>query len=70
MSDIADKAQVTDELWLIAAIQAARGVPSPKSPRSVCDDCGVALEVHRLAYGLCVPCAKRAEDKLRTWRHA
>ena len=34
-----------------------------RAPRSVCQDCGEPLEVHRLAYGICVTCQAEAERR-------
>ncbi len=59
--DIADQATHQSEMLLAAAIQAARGVPSPPRPRSVCGECGDELHAHRLAYGLCLECASAIE---------
>ena len=70
MGDIADQSQPTEQMWLEAAIRAARGVPGNKAPRSTCNDCGEALETHRLAYGLCLECAQGAEARQRLWWHA
>ena len=50
----------------IAAVRECQAKPS----RSTCQDCGEALEVHRLAYGLCLECAQGAEARQRLWGHA
>ena len=64
---------IQDEEWawrdLERRIAAARECQA-KPSRSTCQDCGEALEVHRLAYGLCLVCAEAAEARQRLWGHA
>ena len=70
--DDADRANAFEEAaWaaLERRIAASRG-HEPKPTRSHCQDCGAALEVHRLMYGLCLACAERAETRQRLWGHA
>jgi hypothetical protein len=67
MSDIIDDAQLTQEIWLNAAITAARGVPVVKGPTTRCVDCGEVLEPHRRPYGTCLHCQEQAEARGR-WR--
>ena len=67
MADEVDRAQMHEQWWLDAAIQAARGVPSPKAPRSTCSDCGEVLAEHRLYYGICVECQTLAEARAKGW---
>ena len=50
----------------IAAARECQAKPS----RSTCQDCGEALETHRLAYGVCLVCAEAAEARQRLWWHA
>ena len=70
--DDADRANDLEEAaWadLERRIAAARECQT-KTPRSHCQDCGEPLEVHRLAYGLCLVCAQGAEARQRLWGHA
>ncbi len=56
--------QAEERAWadLERRIAAARG-QQLRAPRSVCQDCGEPLEVHRLAYGICVTCQAEAERR-------
>ena len=63
--DDADRATDLEEAaWaaLERRIAASRG-HEPKPTRSHCQDCGEPLEVHRLAYGICVTCQAEAERR-------
>ena len=72
MADDADWAAMQEEIawrdleWRIAAARECQA----KTPRSHCQDCGEALETHRLAYGVCLVCAEAAEARQRLWGHA
>ena len=72
--DDADYAiQAEERAWqdIERRIAAAREhPPAPTRPRSLCQDCEEPLPVHRLAYGICVPCAEEAERRQRLWGHA
>ena len=70
--DDADRATDLEEAaWadLERRIAAARECQA-KPSRSTCQDCGEALETHRLAYGVCLVCAEAAEARQRLWGHA
>lgn len=70
--DDADRATDLEEAaWadLERRIAAAREFQTRHSRRSTCQDCGEALEVHRLAYGVCLVCAQGAEARQRLWGH-
>ena len=56
--------QAEERAWadLERRIAAARECQA-KPSRSTCQDCGEPLEVHRLAYGICVTCQAEAERR-------
>jgi hypothetical protein len=61
--DDADRADQEAELrWVELERRLAALKRTP--PRSHCQDCGLILPEHRRAYGLCLPCAERAEARL------
>lgn len=57
MADAADRAQTQNEIWLDAAIRAAR-VAVPVGVPGRCATCGD--EMPRLINGLCAPCREPA----------
>lgn len=63
--DDGDRAQIEEELWLNAAITAARGVQGQRVPKTRCVDCGEVLEAHRRPYGTCLHCQEQEEARGR-----